>query len=151
MRTFDIAQIAEMSGLSVPQIEAAISREKLPVQGKAEKGRARQFLAEDAFTFCIIGEMRKLGIDWKRIVGSTAFQWPIRDVLDGYQFFLLTPLSDDSLDITVTTAGKILRDLRSYKALGAILIDGGAIAKRIEAFARRTKPRPPGDVEWRVA
>jgi hypothetical protein len=152
MRTFDIAQIAEMSGLTIPQIEAAISREKLQVQGKGERGRPRPFSAEDAFTFCVISEMRKLGVDWKRIVGSTAFPWPVSEVLDGDQFFLLTPLSDGSLDLNRTTPKKILNVLRKqYKASGAIVIDGGAIARRIEAFARRTKPAPPGDVEWRVA
>ena len=148
MRTFSITQIAEMSSLTIGQIEQAFSRHELSVRGKVGKNRAREFLAEDAFSFCIIGEMRKLGIDWKRIVGSTAHPWPVADVLDGNQFFLLTPMSDGYLDFSVTTASKILRNLRAYKASGAILIDGGAIARRIEAFAKRTKPAPPGDVEW---
>ena len=40
MRTFEIAEIAELSGLSIPQIEQAISREGMDVKGK---GRPRQF------------------------------------------------------------------------------------------------------------
>jgi hypothetical protein len=149
MRTFDITEIRDMSGLTIGQIEQAISREKIFVQGK---GRPRQFLPEDAFTFCIIGEMRKLGVDWKRIVGSTAFPWPVSEVLEGDQFFLLTPLSDGSLDIIPTTVDEILRDLRAAKASGAILIDAAVIAKRIETFARkhRSKRHSAGDVEWRV-
>jgi|SRR6516165_4598382 hypothetical protein len=136
MRTFEIVEISNMSGLSIGQIEQAISREKLPVQGK---GRPRQFLRQDAFNFCLIGEMRKLGIDWKRIVGSTAIPWPVPDVfeLDGNHFLLLAPMPDGNLDMNITTADDILRDLRALKASGGILIDASVIAKRIEVFARR--------------
>jgi hypothetical protein len=138
MRTFDITQISELSGLTTGQIEQAISREQLEVEGQ---GRPRKFTANDAFTFCLIGELRALGLDWKRIVGSTSFPWPldVADVfeLDGNQFFLLRPISG-YLDISLTTTDDILRDLRAFKASGAILIDASAIARRVEkTFARR--------------
>jgi hypothetical protein len=147
MRNFEIAEISEMSGLSIPQIEQAISRERLPVQGEGRKGRPRQFSAADAFTFCVIGEMRRLGIDWKRIIGSTAFPWPIANVfeINKMEFFLLTPMLDNrrtasepkSLDINLVTPQDMAADLRAFKAGAGVLIDASAIAKRIETFARR--------------
>jgi hypothetical protein len=142
MRTFDIYEIAEMSDLTVGQIEQAISREQLPIEGE---GRPRKFTRGDAFTFCVIGEMRRLGIDWKKIIGSTRFPWPIALAsvfeLDENQFFLLTPIKE-YLDINLTTTGDILRDLRAFKAIGAILIDASVITRRIEkASARMRAPK----------
>jgi hypothetical protein len=137
MRNFDISEISEMSGLSVPQIEQAISREELRVQGK---GRPRQFLPADAFTFCVVGEMRRLGIDWRRIVGSTAFPWPIDDVFEirKNQFFLLTPMANgEFFDISPVTLSESAHRLRALKAGAGVLIDRSSIAKRIDAFARR--------------
>jgi hypothetical protein len=145
MRTFEIAEISEMSRLSIPQIEQAISRERLPVQGEGRRGRPRQFSAADAFTFCVIGEMRRLGIDWKRIIGSTAFPWPIADEIDKMEFLLLTPMLDNhrtasepkKLDINPVTPQEMAVDFRAFKAGAGVLIDARAIAKRIETFARR--------------
>jgi hypothetical protein len=147
MRNFEIAEISEMSGLSIPQIEQAISRERLPVQGEGGKGRPRQFSPSDAFTFCVIGEMRRLGIDWKRIIGSTAFPWPIADVFEigKTEFFLLTPMLDShrtedvpkKLDISPVTLKSVARNLRELKTGAGVLIDASAIAKHIETFARR--------------
>jgi hypothetical protein len=149
MRTFEIAEISEISGLSIPQIEQAISRERLPVQGEGGKGRPRQFSAADAFTFCVIGKMRRLGIDWQRIIGSTAFPWPIADVfeIDEMEFFLLTPMLDNhrtasedvpkKLDISLVTPQDMAGHLRAFKAGAGVLIDASAIAKRIKTFARR--------------
>lgn len=139
MSTFGIAEIAKLSGLSIPQIEQAISREGMDVKGK---GRPRQFEQADAFNFCVIGEMRRLGIDWKRsIVGSTAFPWPISDAIEikEPQFFLLTPLGDGSFDIDLVLPDQIERHLKSFKASAGILIDASAIAKRIEVFARKRR------------
>jgi hypothetical protein len=137
MRTFEIAEISEMSRLSIPQIEQAISRERLPVQGEGRRGRPRQFSAADAFTFCVIGEMRRLGIDWRRIIGSTAFPWPIADVFEG-EFVLLTPMANgESFDISPVTPDDMAGHLRTFKADAGVLIDASAIAKRIETFARR--------------
>jgi hypothetical protein len=150
MATFEITEIREMSGLSIGQIEQAISRERLPVQGEGRRGHARQFSVADAFNFCVIGEMRRLGIEWKRIVGSTAFPWPIAgaDVFEirKTDFFLLTPMlrrhvvSKDAakkLDITPVKPKQITGDLRASKAGAGILIDASEIAKRIEIFVRR--------------
>jgi hypothetical protein len=149
MRTFEIAEISEMSGLSIPQIEQAISRERLPVQGGGGKGRPRQFSAADAFIFCVIGEMRRLGIDWKRIIGSTAFPWPIADVfeIDEMEFFLLTPMLDNhrtasedvpkKWDISLATPQDMAGHLRAFKAGAGVLIDASAIAKRVQTVARR--------------
>jgi hypothetical protein len=86
--------------------------------------------------------MRGVGVDWRRIIGSTSFPWPIAAAevfeLDGNQFFLLTPMANGYLNISLTTTDDILRDLRAFKASGAILIDASAIARRIEkTFARR--------------
>jgi hypothetical protein len=135
MRTFEIAEISEMSGLSIPQIEQAISREELPVEGK---GRPRQFSVADAFTFCVIGEMRRLGIDW-RIVGSIAFPWPIDDVFEirKSEFLLLTPMANGKFDISRVTQHDMAGHLRAFKAGAGVLIDASSIAKRIETFARR--------------
>ena len=138
MDTFGIAEIAELSGLTIPQIEQGISRERIEVRGK---GRPRQFLPRDAFTFCVIGEMRRLGIDWGRIEGSTAGPWPIDDPfeIDRTLFLLLTPASNGSLDLTYVTHGQIAKHLKSFKASGGILIDASAIARRIETFARKQR------------
>jgi hypothetical protein len=139
MSTFGIAEIAKLSGLSIPQIEQAISRERMDVKGK---GRPRQFEQADAFNFCVIGAMRRLGIDWKRsIVGSTAFPWPISDAIEinEPQFFLLTPLADGSFDIDLVFPDQIEKHLKSFKVSAGILIDASAIAKRIETFARKRR------------
>jgi hypothetical protein len=138
MSTFGIAEIAELSGLSIRQIEQAISREGMEVKGK---WRPRQFERADAFSFCVIGAMRRLGIDWKRsVVGSTAFPWPISDPFEiNEQFFLLTPLADGSFDIDLVRPKRIVEHLKSVKASAGILIDANAIAKRIETFARKRR------------
>ena len=128
--------MADLSGLSIPQIEQAISREHIDVRGR---GRPRQFLATDAFTFCVIGEIRRrLGVDW-RIVGSTASPWPIDDPfkIDKTKFLLLTPMADGAFDITTVTPDEIAMRLKSFKAFAGIVIDAGAIARRIESFARK--------------
>jgi hypothetical protein len=149
MRTFEIAEISQMSGLTIPQIEQAISRERVPVQGEIRKGHARQFSVADAFNFCIFGEMRRLGIDWKRIIGSTVFPWPIEDLFEigKTEFFLLTPMlgnhrtpSEDApkkLDISLVTPEDMAGHLRAFKAGAGVLVDASEIAKRIGAFARR--------------
>jgi hypothetical protein len=149
MRTFEITEISDMSGLSIPQIEQAISRGRLPVQGEAGPGRARQFSTTDAFNFCVIGEMRRLGIDWKRIIGSTAFPWPMEDLFDigKTEFFLLTPMLDNhrtgsedapkKLDINKVTPKDMAVHLRVVKAGAGVVLDASEITKRIEAFARR--------------
>jgi hypothetical protein len=136
MRTFGIAEIAELSGLSIPQIEQAISREGMDVKGK---GRPRQFEPADAFNFCVFGAMRRLGIDWKRVVGSTAFPWPISDPFEikENQFVLLTLMADDTFDIDIVTPNQIRKQLKTFKASAGILIDSNAIAKHIETFARK--------------
>jgi hypothetical protein len=149
MRSFEIAEIREMSGLSIPQIEQAISRERLPVQGEGRPGRPRQFSVADAFNFCVIGEMRRLGIDWKRVIGSTAFPWPTTDVfeVDKQEFFLLTPMLDNhrtasedvpkKWDINRVTPDEMAGYLRAFKARAAVVLDASEIAKHIEIFARR--------------
>jgi hypothetical protein len=139
MSTFGIAEIAKLSGLSIRQVEQAISREGMQVKGK---GRPRQFETADAFNFCVIGAMRRLGIDWKRsVVGSTAFPWPISDAIEiNEEFFLLTPLDDDgSFDIDLVRPKQIVERLKSFKTSAGILIDANAIAKRIETFARKRR------------
>jgi hypothetical protein len=132
MSTFGIAEIAKLSGLSIRQIEQAISREGMEVKGK---GRPRQFERADAFNFCVIGAMRRLGIDWKRsVVGSTAFPWPIDDPseIDKIQFLLLTPTADgDAFDVNPVTRDEIAKDLKSCNTTVGILIDVSAIKKRI--------------------
>jgi hypothetical protein len=137
MRNFKIAEIKELSGLSIPQIEQAISREEVRVQGK---GRPRQFLPEDAFTFCVIGEMRHLGIDWRRIVGSTASPWPIDNVFEirKGEFLLLSPMANgETFDISLVTPHDMAGHLRAFKAGAGVLIDASSIVKRIQTFARR--------------
>ena len=136
MRTFGIAEIAELSRLSIPQIEQAISREGMDVKGK---GRPRQFEPADAFNFCVIGAMRRLGIDWKRVVGSTAFPWPISDPFEIKEnhFVLLTLMADDTFDIDIVAPNQIKKQLKTFKASAGILIDANAIAKHIETFARK--------------
>jgi hypothetical protein len=139
MSTFGIAEIAKLSGLSIRQVEQAISREGMQVKGK---GRPRQFETADAFNFCVIGAMRRLGIDWKRsVVGSTAFPWPISDAIEiNEEFFLLTPLDDDgSFDIDLVRPKQIVERLKSFKTSAGILIDANAIAKRIETFAMKRR------------
>src|SRR5262245_25417205 len=113
MRTFGIAEIAELSGLSIAQIGQAISREGMEVKGK---GRPRQFEPVDAFNFCVFGVMRRLGIDWKRVVGSTAFPWPISDPfeIDETQFVLLTPMADHTFDIDIVTPNRIGKQFSSF-------------------------------------
>jgi hypothetical protein len=136
MRTFGIAEIADMSGLSISQIEQAISRERIDVRGR---GRPRQFLATDAFTFCVIGEIRRrLGVDW-RIMGSTASPWPIDDPfkIDKTELLLLTPMADGAFDITTVSPDEIAMHLKSFKAFAGIVIDASAIARRIESIARK--------------
>jgi hypothetical protein len=152
--TFEIAEIKEMSGLSIPQIEQAISRERLPVQGEGSPGRARQFSVADAFNFCVIGEMRRLGIDWKRVIGSTAMPWPTEDVfeIDKQEFFLLTPMlgnhrtaSEDApknWEINLVPPDELLGYLRAYKARAAVVLDASEIAKHIETF----RPQLVGDI-----
>jgi len=140
MSTFEIGDITKLSGLSIPQIEQAISRERIDVRGR---GRPRQFLARDAFIFCLIGDLRnRLGIDWKRIRGSTAFPWPIDDLseIDKIQFLLLTPTADDhDFDVNAVTRDEIGKDLKSFNTSVGILIDVMAIKKRIEIFARKRR------------
>jgi hypothetical protein len=138
MDTFGIAEIAELSGLTIPQIEQGISREGIEVRGR---GRPRRFLPRDAFIFCVIGEMRRLGIDWGRIEGSTAVPWPIDDPfqIDRTQFLLLTPMANGGLDPTYVTGAQIAKHLKSFKTSGGILINASAIAKRIETFARKRR------------
>ena len=149
MRTFEIVEISFMSGLTIGQIEQAISRERMPVQGEIRKGHARQFSTVDAFNFCVIGEMRRLGIDWKRIIGSTAFPWPIADLFEigKTEFFLLTPMlgnhrtasehAPKKLDISLITPEDMAGHLRAFKAGAGVLIDASEIAKRIDNFSRR--------------
>src|SRR5262249_23674296 len=136
--TFEIAEITELSGLSIPQIEQAISREGIEVRGR---GRPRQFLDWDAFMFCLIGDLRRLGIDWKRIQGSTAFPWPIDDLseIDKTHFLLLTPMADDAFEVTPAMPDQIAKDLKSFNTTVGILIDASAIKKRIETFARKRR------------
>jgi hypothetical protein len=137
--TFEIAEITELSGLSIPQIEQAISREGIEVRGR---GRPRQFLDWDAFMFCLIGDLRHLGIDWKRIQGSTAFPWPIDDLseIDKTHFLLLTPTADDdAFEVSPVMPDQIAKDLKSFNTTVGILIDAGAIKKRIETFARKRR------------
>jgi hypothetical protein len=139
MTKFTITEIAKLAGLSIPQIEQAISREGVGVKGT---GRPRQFEMEDAFNFCVIGAMRRAGIDWKRsIVGSTAFPWPIDNASEiETDFFLLTPMTNKSyFDISPVVPKDISEHLKSMKASIGILIDASAIKKRIEAFARKRK------------
>jgi hypothetical protein len=139
MTKFTITEIAGLSGLSIPQIEQAISREGVGVKGK---GRPRQFEMEDAFTFCVIGAMRRAGIDWRRsIVGSTAFPWPIDKASEiDTDFVLLTPMTNNSyFDISPMAPEDISEHLKSVKSNIGILIDASAIKKRIEAFARKRK------------
>jgi hypothetical protein len=138
MSTFEIAEITKLSGLSIPQIEQAISRERIGVRGR---GRPRQFLDWDAFIFCLIGDLRRLGIDWKRIQGSTAFPWPIDDLseIDQTHFLLLTPTADDTFEVTPVMPDEIAKDLKSFNATAGILIDAIAIKKRIETFARKRR------------
>ena len=131
-----------MSGLTIPQIEQAISRERLPVQGEGSPGRARKFSVVDAFDFCVIAEMRRLGVDWKRVIGSTAFPWPVTDVfeVDRQEFFLLTPMPDNhrrasedvkQWDINPVTPDEMLGYLRAYKARAGVVLDASEIAKHI--------------------
>jgi len=139
MSTFEIAEIKRLSGLSIGTIEQAISREGIEVRGR---GRPRQFLDWDAFMFCLIGDLRRLGIDWKRIQGSTAFPWPIDDLseIDKIPFLLLTPTADDdAFEVTPVMPGQIAKDLKSFNATAGILIDAIAIKKRIEVFARKRR------------
>ena len=137
MRTFEIAEIKKLSGLSIPQIEQAISRERIEVRGR---GRPRQFLDGDAFMFCLIGDLRGLGIDWKRIQGSTAFPWPIDDLSEIDNFLLLTPTADgDAFEVTPVMHDEIAKDLKSFNATAGILIDAIAIKERIETFARKRR------------
>jgi hypothetical protein len=138
MGTFEIAEITKLSGLSIPQIEQAISRERIEVRGR---GRPRQFLDWDAFMFCLIGDLRRLGIDWKRIQGSTAFPWPIDDLseIDQTHFLLLTPTADDTFEVTPVMPDEIAKDLKSFNATAGILIDAIAIKKRIETFVRKRR------------
>jgi hypothetical protein len=141
MTTFDIQEIRDMSGLTIGQIEQAISRGKLPVQD-VRNGLARQFSVVDAFNFCVIGEMRRLGIDWKRVIGSTAFPWPVTDVfeVDKQEFFLLTQMPDNhrrasedvkQWDINPVTPDEMLGYLRAYKARAGVVLDASEIAKHI--------------------
>jgi hypothetical protein len=137
MGTFEIAEITKLSGLSIPQIEQAISRERIEVRGR---GRPRQFLDWDAFMFCLIGDLRRLGIDWKRIQGSTAFPWPIDDLSEIDNFLLLTPTADDdAFEVTPVMPDEIAKDLKSFNATAGILIDAIAIKKRIETFVRKRR------------
>jgi hypothetical protein len=147
MATFDINEISEMSGLSIGQIEQAIHRGQLPVQGEGGRGHARQFSELDAFNFCLMAEVRRLGIDWKTIAGSTAFQFPIAENLFEIRkmgFFLLTPMvsrrGEDApkmLDINPVKSKQITGDLRTSKAVSGVVIDAGEIVRRIEIFVRR--------------
>jgi hypothetical protein len=151
MATFDINEISEMSGLSIGQIEQAIHRGQLPVQGEGGRGHARQFSVADAFNFCFIAEVRRLGIDWKTIAGSTAFQWPIaEDVFEirKTDFILLTPMlnrrtavqdAPKKFDITWVKPKQITGDLRASKSGACVLVDASEIVTRIEIFARRHK------------
>ena len=102
----------------------------------------------DAFDFCVIAEMRRLGVDWKRVIGSTAFPWPVTDVfeVDRQEFFLLTPMPDNhrrasedvkQWDINPVTPDEMLGYLRAYKARSGVVLDASEIAKHIETFARR--------------
>jgi len=139
MDTFGIAEIAELSGLTIPQIEQGISREGIEVRGR---GRPRQFLDWDAFMFCLFGDLRRLGIDWKRIHGSTAFPWPIDDLseIDKTPFLLLTPTADnDAFEVTSSMPNQIAKDLKSFKTTVGILIDASVIKKSIETFARKRR------------
>jgi hypothetical protein len=92
--------------------------------------------------FCLIGDLRRLGIDWKRIQGSTAFPWPIDDFseIDKTPFLLLTPTADDDVfEVTSVMPDQIAKDLKSFNATVGIMIDASAIKKRIEAFARKRR------------
>jgi hypothetical protein len=145
MRTFELPEISQISGLSTGQIEQAISRNRLQLQGEGRPGRARQFSPMDAFMICILGELRRLGLDWKCIVGSTAFPWPIDDLfkIDKMEFFLLTPIPDQrrgvpkKFEISLVTPEDFAGHLRAYKAGAGVLIDASVIAKRIKAFAKQ--------------
>jgi hypothetical protein len=88
--------------------------------------------------FCLIGDLRRrLGIDWRRIRGSTAFPWPIDDLseIDKTRFLLLTPTTGGGFDVSPVT--QITKDLKSFDATVGILIDASAIKKRIETFSRK--------------
>jgi hypothetical protein len=142
MTTFDIQEISDMSGLTIGQIEQAISRLKMPVQG-VRNGLARQFSEVDAFNFCFIAEVRRLGIDWKRIIGSTAFPWPVEDPFEipKTELLLLTPMLDSrreasedapkKLDISLVTPDDIAGHLRALKTGVGVVVDASEIAKRI--------------------
>jgi hypothetical protein len=146
MATFEIAEISDMSRLTTGQIEQTISRLKMPVEG-VRNGLARQFSEMDAFHFCFIAEVRRLGIDWKIIVGSTATPWPIAENLFEIRkigFYLLTPMigrdGEDApkmLDINPVKPKQITGDLRYSKAVAGVVIDAGEIVRRIEIFVRR--------------
>jgi hypothetical protein len=139
MSTFGIAEIAKLSGLSISQVEQAISREGIDVQGK---GRPREFLAMDAIMFCLIGELRRrLGIDWRRIRGSTAFPWPIDDLseIDKTHFLLLTPTPGGGFNVSPATPDQITKNLKSFGATVGILIDVRAIKKRVETFSQKRR------------
>jgi hypothetical protein len=146
MTTFDIQEIRDMSGLTIGQIEQAISRGKLPVQD-VRNGLARQFSVVDAFNFCVIGEMRRLGIDWKRVIGSTALPWPVTDVfeVEKKEIFLLTPMHNNHRtasgdakhwNIELIRPDEMLGYLRAYKARAGVVLDASKIAEHIDAFAR---------------
>jgi ribosome-associated protein YbcJ (S4-like RNA binding protein) len=149
MATFDINEISEMSGLSIGQIEQAIHRGQLLLQGEGGRGHARQFSEVDAFHFCLIGELRRFGVDWKSIVGSTAFPWPIAEDLFEIRKMgplLLTPMvsrrGEDApkmLDINPVKSKQIMRELRDSGAVAGVVIDASEIVTRIEIFARRRK------------
>jgi hypothetical protein len=133
MATFEIAEISEMSGLTNGQIEQAISRGKLPVQ-EVRNGLARQFSELDAFNFCLIAELRRLGIDWKRVIGSTAFSWPDEDPFEigKTEYLLLTPIPEsEKLDISLITLDDMAGALRVLKAGAGVVVDASEIAKRI--------------------
>jgi hypothetical protein len=146
MAKFDIQEISDMSGLTIGQIEQAIHRFKMPVQ-EVRNGLAREFSELDAFNFCFIAEVRRLGSDWKIIAGSTALPYPFAEDLFEIRkigFFLLTPMisrhGEDApkmLDITPVKSKQITAQLRASKAVAGVVIDAGEIVRRIEIFVRR--------------
>ena len=66
--------------------------------------------------------MRRLGIDWKRVVGSTAFPWPISDPFEikENQFVILKLMADDTFDIDIVAPNQIKKQLKTFKASAGI-------------------------------
>jgi len=152
---FSIDEVADLSGLTVGQIEQAISRWGIGIWARPEPGLARRFLPADLFTLIAVSELLKLGLGWRGAREALA-AFPLCelgedgmpvDICPGYHgpdrqiYYLIYP-ADLGFASVITSADNIASSFALMaKTPSAILFDATAIADRVERAIkkRRTK------------